>query len=85
MSSGTALDPKQAVAVIGGAVAGAQVTRLLADRGVMVAVFEQNARPFGKIEDGLPRWHSALRNKEFKRIQERLDHPNIHFLPMTKV
>ena len=85
MTEGTASDPKQAVAVIGGAVAGAQVARLLADRDVLVAVFEQNARPFGKIEDGLPRWHSALRSKEFLRIQDRLEHPNIHFLPKTKI
>ena len=85
MNLGTAPEPKQAVAVIGGAVAGAQVARMLADLGVLVAVFEQNTRPFGKIEDGLPRWHSALRIKEFQRIQERLDHPNIHFLPRTKI
>lgn len=58
---------------------------MLADRNVLVAVFEQNVRPFGKIEDGLPRWHSALRAKEFQRITERLDHPNIHFMPRTKV
>ncbi len=85
MTAGTVLDPKHAVAVIGGAVAGAQVARMLADRGVLVAVFEQNTRPFGKIEDGLPRWHSALRAKEFQRITERLEHPNIHFLPRTKI
>ena len=85
MTAGTVPDPKHAVAVIGGAVAGAQVARMLADHGVLVAIFEQNVRPFGKIEDGLPRWHSALRSKEFLRIQDRLDHPNIHLLPMTKV
>ncbi len=85
MNEGTAPHPQQAVAVIGGAVAGAQVARMLADRDVLVAVFEQNVRPFGKIEDGLPRWHSALRSKEFQRIRELLNHPNIHFVPLTKI
>lgn len=79
------LSPRHTVAVIGAAVAGAQVARMLADRGASVVVFEQNERPFGKIEDGLPRWHSALRKKEFSRITELLEHPNIYYLPKTKV
>ena len=60
------------VAVIGGATAGAEVASRLADRGVSVCVFEQNVRPYGKIEDGLPRWHEALRQKEYKTIDEKL-------------
>lgn len=79
------LSPHHTVAVIGGAVAGAQVARMTADRGATVVVFEQNDRPFGKIEDGLPRWHSALREKEFARIVELLEHPGIRFVPRTKV
>ena len=75
----------QLVAVIGGAVAGAEMARTLADGGAEVVVFEQNRRPFGKIEDGLPRWHSALRTKEYERIVEKLSHPNIHFVPLTRV
>ena len=31
-------------------------------------VIEQNERPYGKIEDGLPRWHDKLRAKEYERI-----------------
>lgn len=77
--------PKYAVAVIGSAVAGAQVARLLAERGANVAVFEQNDRPFGKIEDGLPRWHSGLRNKEFAKILGFLEHPLIEYIPRTKI
>ena len=77
--------PQHTVAVIGSAVAGAQVARHLADRGARVVVFEQNDRPFGKIEDGLPRWHSALRSKEFERIQELLTHSGISFIPRTRV
>ena len=42
-----------------------------------VIVFEQNPRPYGKIEDGLPRWHVKQRRDEYEEINERLDHPNI--------
>lgn len=73
------------VAVIGGATAGAEVASYLASRNVNVAVFDQHARPYGKIEDGLPRWHEALRRKEFHHIDAMLSHPNIHFIPRTKV
>ncbi len=52
--------PTHCVAVIGGATAGAEVANRLAERNVLVVVFEQNPRPYGKIEDGLPRWHVAL-------------------------
>jgi NADPH-dependent glutamate synthase beta subunit-like oxidoreductase len=58
---------------------------MLAERGVIVVVFEQNPRPYGKIEDGLPRWHVKLRQKEYETINERLDRPNVHFVPLTKI
>ncbi len=77
--------PLHCVAVIGGAVAGAEVAGALARAGVEVAVFEQNARPYGKIEDGLPRWHVALRRKEYETIGENLSLPNVHFVPATTV
>jgi NADPH-dependent glutamate synthase beta subunit-like oxidoreductase len=73
------------VAVIGGATAGAEVASRLADRGAEVFVFEQNARPYGKIEDGLPRWHVALRKKEYATIDEKLSRPGVHFVPKTKI
>lgn len=73
------------VAVIGGATAGAEVASRLADRGITVFVFEQNRRPYGKIEDGLPRWHVALRQKEYRTIDEKLSRPGVHFVPDTKV
>ena len=57
----------------------------MASRGVEVAVFEQNARPYGKIEDGLPRWHVALREKEYEAIGENLSKPGVHFVPRTRV
>jgi NADPH-dependent glutamate synthase beta subunit-like oxidoreductase len=73
------------VAVIGGATAGAEVASRLADRGVTVVVFEQNSRPYGKIEDGLPRWHEALRHKEYKNIDGKLSKPGVSFIPNSKI
>lgn len=73
------------VAVIGGATAGAEVASRLADKGVQVFVFEQNSRPYGKIEDGLPRWHVALRNKEYGVIDEKLQKDGVTFVPSTKI
>jgi ferredoxin/flavodoxin---NADP+ reductase len=73
------------VAVIGGATAGAEVAGRLAERGAQVAVFEQNPRPYGKIEDGLPRWHEALRKKEYETVGEKLSRAGVHFVPRTKI
>jgi NADPH-dependent glutamate synthase beta subunit-like oxidoreductase len=77
--------PSHCVAVIGGAVAGAEVAGVLAERGAEVVVIDQNPRPYGKIEDGLPRWHVALRNKEYDTIAGRLSAPGVHFVPKTRV
>jgi NADPH-dependent glutamate synthase beta subunit-like oxidoreductase len=77
--------PSHCVAVIGGAVAGAEMAGALSARGVEVVVFEQNPRPYGKIEDGLPRWHLALRNKEYATIGKHLSQSGVHFLPETEV
>ncbi len=76
---------RHCVAVIGGATAGAEVASRLVDRGVSVVVFEQNGRPYGKIEDGLPRWHEALRHKEYGVIDQKLSKPGVSFVPNTKV
>jgi ferredoxin--NADP+ reductase len=77
--------PQAIVAIVGGATAGAEAASLFAERGVVCVVFEQNARPYGKIEDGLPRWHVKLRRKEFEAIDERLARPGVHFVPCTKI
>ena len=77
--------PRHAVAVVGGATAGAEAASILARHGVVCAVFEQGVRPYGKIEDGLPRWHDKLRRKEFETISGKLDHPLVQFVPSTKV
>jgi NADPH-dependent glutamate synthase beta subunit-like oxidoreductase len=77
--------PQHIVAVVGGATAGAEAAAMLAERGARVVVFEQNPRPYGKIEDGLPRWHTKLRRKEYETINERLDRPGVDFVPLTKI
>ncbi len=77
--------PAHFVAIVGGAVAGSVAAEMLAQNGIKVAVFEQSARPYGKIEDGLPKWHLKLRLQEEKKIDSRLDHPNVFFVPNTRL
>ena len=76
---------RHVIAVIGAATAGSEIARILAGRGALVIVFEQNPRPYGKIEDGLPRWHVKQRRDECEEINKRLDHPNIEYVPMTRL
>src|SRR6185437_3835767 len=76
---------RHVVAVIGGATAGSEVAHILAQRGALVAVLEQNARPYGKIEDGLPRWHVKQRKDEYEEINSRLEHPRIYYVPSTRM
>lgn len=75
----------RAVAVVGAATAGAEIAGRLAASGATVVVFEQNPRPYGKIEDGLPRWHRAQRAKEYGVIDGKLDHENVWFVPSTRL
>ena len=77
--------PRHFVAVIGGAVSGSVAAEILADGGAEVVVIEQNDRPYGKIEDGLPRWHHHQRAKEYEKINARLSKERIHFVPRTKL
>jgi ferredoxin/flavodoxin---NADP+ reductase len=77
--------PRHVVAVVGAATAGAEIAHILAKRGAQVVVIEQNPRPYGKIEDGLPRWHVKQRRDEYEEINRRLDHPNIEFVPLTRI
>ena len=73
------------IAVIGGATAGAEAAGIFSEQGILTVVFEQNARPYGKIEDGLPRWHKLLREKEYRTIDQKLTQPHVHLVPETKV
>src|SRR5579864_6287297 len=76
---------RHVVAVVGAATAGSEIAHILAQRGALVIVFEQNPRPYGKIEDGLPRWHVKQRKDEYEEINKRLDHPNIEYVPSTRM
>ena len=73
------------IAVIGGSVAGSEAAFQLAEKGYKVAVFDQLALPYGKIEDGLPKWHIKLRDKEEDLIDQKLQHPNIRFIPKCRL
>ena len=76
---------KYFVAIVGGAISGSVAAEILADHGIQVAVIEQNPRPYGKIEDGLPRWHVEQRKQEYCRIDARLKKPGVSFIPSTKI
>ena len=73
------------VAIFGGSVSGSEAAHQLAGRGFRVVVFDQNYLPYGKIEDGLPKWHAKLRDKEEDLIDDKLDHPNITFVPGVRL
>ena len=77
--------PQHVVLIVGGAVAGSEAAFRFAERGIRCVVLDQNDRPYGKIEDGLPRWHVNLRAQEEKKIDDKLAHPLVHFVPRTKL
>lgn len=81
----TITKPTHAVAIFGGACSGSVAAEILAEQGCQVVVFEQNPRPYGKIEDGLPRWHKEQRLMEYGKIDERLDRANVTYVPKTKL
>src|SRR3981189_3156459 len=85
MSDGASFESPHVVAIIGAATPGAEIARTRAERGAMVIVCEQNPRPYGKIEDGLPRWHVKQRRDEYEEINKRLDHPKVHYVPLTRL
>ena len=80
-----AVEPKPVVAIVGGAVAGSEAAAACAERGVIPVVFEQSGRPYGKIEDGLPRWHGKLRDRERSKIDENLGASEVVFVPQTGI
>jgi len=73
------------IAVIGGSVSGSEAALQLAEKGFRVVVFDQMALPYGKIEDGLPKWHVKLRDKEETNIDQKLMHKNIRFVPNIRL
>jgi NADPH-dependent glutamate synthase beta subunit-like oxidoreductase len=77
--------PGHVVAIVGGAVAGSEAAYRLSQRGIYSVVFEQNALPYGKIEDGLPMWHVKLRNAEESKIDDKLTQPRVFFAPAVRL
>lgn len=77
--------PTHVIAIVGAAVSGSEAAAIAAERGALVVVIDQNERPYGKIEDGLPRWHVALRQKEYAKIDENLARPEVLFVPKTRL
>ncbi len=73
------------VAIFGGAVSGAETANQLLQKGIHCVVFEQNALPYGKIEDGLPKWHAKLRDKEETNINTVMSNPLVTYVPDTKL
>ncbi len=73
------------VVIVGGAVSGSEAAFRLAEHGISSIVLEQNDHPYGKIEDGLPRWHVNLRAQEEKKIDDKLFHPLVQFVPRTRL
>ncbi len=76
---------QKVVLVAGCAVAGSEAVAQFAQQGILTIAMEQNARPYGKIEDGLPRWHVKQRRQEYDKINAKLEHPNVRFIPLTKL
>jgi ferredoxin/flavodoxin---NADP+ reductase len=77
--------PRHAVAIVGAACSGAEAAETFSNAGVLAVVFDQNARPFGKIEDGLPRWHANQRSQEYVRIADKLKKPLVQYAPKTTI
>lgn len=73
------------IAIIGGSISGSEAANLLAKSGFKVVVFDMNALPYGKIEDGLPKWHISLRNRQEQDIDKKLDQQEIRFVPLVKI
>jgi len=69
------------VAIFGGAVAGSEAASVLVNQGINVVVFEQNILPYGKIETGLPKWHVKLRDRQEEKIDAKLNHPLVQYVP----
>jgi ferredoxin/flavodoxin---NADP+ reductase len=77
--------PAPVIALVGGAVAGSEAASVFVSRGAVVLVLEQGDKPYGKIEDGLPRWHRKLRESEYVKIDGCLSQRGVYFLPKTRL
>lgn len=78
------IDQGHFVAIFGSGIAGAEAAFQLSKRGIYSVLFEQHALPYGKIEEGLPKWHVKLRNQEEQKIDQKLTMPGVFYVPKTK-
>jgi hypothetical protein len=73
------------VVIIGSGISGSEAAFQLSLHGITSVLFEQSPLPYGKIEEGLPKWHIKLRDQEEQKIDKKLRHADIHFVPGTKL
>src|ERR1051326_2264422 len=73
------------VVVIGGGVAGSEAIAQLTANGIRTVCLEHNPLPYGKIEDGLPRWHVDQRLKEQEKIDAKINHEKVHYVPRVRI
>jgi len=73
------------VLIIGGAVSGSTAAQKLTEHGIRCVIVDQNRLPYGKIEDGLPRWHEKQRLSEYAKIDEVMANDLVDFIPLTKI
>jgi ferredoxin/flavodoxin---NADP+ reductase len=73
------------VVIFGGAVAGSEAARCLAEEGIYSIVFDMETLPYGKIENGLPKWHYKQRDKEELAIDAVMNNPLVKFVPKVKL
>ena len=73
------------VLIIGGAVSGSTAVKKLTDEGIRCVVVEQNRMPYGKIEDGLPRWHEKQLINEYFKIDDIISNELVDFVPLTRI
>lgn len=73
------------VVIFGGAVAGSEAARCLAEEEIPSIVFDMEKLPYGKIEFGLPKWHSKQRDKEEQAIDSVMENPLVEFVPGVKL
>lgn len=79
------IEPAHVTCIVGGGVAGSEAVHQLVERGIRCVVFEMDALPWGKIELGLPKWHVKQRNMEEDKIDEKMMHPLVDYVPLTKL
>jgi ferredoxin/flavodoxin---NADP+ reductase len=77
--------PGHLVCIFGGGIAGSEAAAKFSERGIHSVVFDMGVLPWGKIELGLPKWHSKQRDQEEAGIDEKMADPHVWYVPSTKL